>query len=125
MHLELNLFGHIGATAFKANAPLVLVITLAVILQEYDPARLVVPGVFQFGHFTAIHLLHKFGIRLIIREVYVIAPQVVEVFGERFFGESKNLEQSLVGIHSWRAAFIYFDDPQANACTRQNRMSQV
>ena len=88
MHLEFDLFRHVGAAAFKTHAARVLVISLAMILQENDSTRLVVPGILQFRHFAAGHLVHKLGINLVIRDVYIVAPQIVEVFGERFFVES-------------------------------------
>ena len=66
VHLEFDLFRHVGAAAFKTHAARVLVISLAMILQEYHSTSLVIPGVLQFGHFTASHLVHKFSISLVI-----------------------------------------------------------
>ena len=66
VHLEFDLFRHVGAAAFKTHAARVLVISLTMILQEYHSTSLVIPGVLQFGHFTASHLVHKFSISLVI-----------------------------------------------------------
>ena len=88
MHLELDLFSHFHAAAFETHSSRVLVIAPTVVFQKDDTPRLVVPSVFHLRHRAASHLVHKFGKPFIIRKVYIIAPQIVEVFGERFFRES-------------------------------------
>ena len=91
MYLEIDLLGCVNTATFKTYTSRVLVIAAPMAPDEYNATGLVIPGVFQFRHFTASHLLDGFGERFVIREVNVVAPQVVEIFGERFFGQAQNL----------------------------------
>ena len=92
-------------------------VTAAMTFYKDNAVILVVPGIFQFTHFATGHLLYRFGKRLVVRKVDVVAPGIVQIFGRCFFGNSQHLEKSLVAIHSRRLAIVKFNGPQTNACT--------